>query len=99
MECLVLKCPKPDCGHVWPYTGGSTSRVACPSCNAYVTVRRNMVGAAEITYVVTPIDPEAVLERMESRPKPRKGIGPRYLRQDPTLVEALKQLVKKTKTK
>jgi len=92
MECLVLKCPKTVCGHVWPYSGGSTSRVACPICNAYVTVRKNMVGAVEITYVVTPVDPEAALERMAS--KPRKGSD---LRQDPTLVEALEQFAKKTK--
>lgn len=64
MECLVLKCPK--CGHTWLYTGTSTGRVSCSVCNAYVTVRKNIVAAVEITFGAKLVDPEEVLKRMTS---------------------------------
>ena len=99
MECLVLKCPKPKCGHTWLYTGASTFRVACPACNAYVLVEKNTVGAAEITYVVRLVDPAEVLKRMECEPKKGKRGKKRFAnRITPELMKAVELVIKEKAT-
>ncbi len=88
MQHLILKCPAPECGHVWVYTGRSTGRVSCPVCNAYVTIRKNIVGAVEITYVVKAADVEEVLKQMACRPAGKRP------GQDPELMKALEPFIK-----
>lgn len=36
----ILECQK--CGHIWPYTGGSTRYCICPSCRTSVKVDRKI---------------------------------------------------------
>ena len=93
MECLVLKCPK--CGHTWLYTGTSTGRVSCSVCNAYVTVRKNIVAAVDITFTAKLVDPEEVLKRMTSGPK--KGKAQFASRIVPEMMKVVEPLLKEKK--
>jgi uncharacterized C2H2 Zn-finger protein len=39
----LLRCPNPECGYEWAYTGDATHRAACPRCGTSVRIKRNAV--------------------------------------------------------
>ena len=38
---MVIKCPNPECGRVWVYTGEAFKVATCTSCFSSVTIDKN----------------------------------------------------------
>ena len=46
-EAMKLKCPRPDCGHEWDYTGSTRFYLTCPHCYRKIPIEKAKAAARE----------------------------------------------------